>query len=262
MQKSDPIGVFDSGVGGLTVWKELNQLMPNESTIYLADSANAPYGEKPKDQIIEISIKNTERLIAMGAKIIVVACNTATTNAISYIRANYSISFIGIEPATKPAAIATKTGKIGILATKGTLASELFLNTSKQFRGDVEIIETIGTGLVPIIESGNLHDAEELLKYYLGPMVEAGVDNIVLGCTHYPLLIPIIERIIPCEINIVDSGKPVAKQCQRILSENSLLSDSNKFGSHQFFTNADVEILNRFIEVVGAQNFKSSQLDF
>lgn len=262
MQPSDPIGVFDSGVGGLTIWKELNLLMPYESTIYLADSANAPYGEKPKDQIIEISVKNTERLIAMGVKIIVVACNTATTNAISHLRANYSISFIGIEPATKPAAIATKTGKIGILATKGTLASELFLNTSKQFRGDVEIIETIGTGLVPIIESGNLQDAEKLLIEYLNPMIEAGVDNIVLGCTHYPLLIPIMERIIPSGINIVDSGKPVAKQCHRILSELRLLNTLDNLGSHQFFTNGVVQVLNDFLAIIKSQNFQSSHLRF
>ena len=128
----NPIGIFDSGVGGLSIWKDINQLLPNETTIYIADSSNAPYGEKSKEKITELSIKNTELLLAQNCKLIVVACNTATTNSIDKLRKTYAIPFIGIEPATKHAAINTKTGKIGILATKGTLASELFLNTSEK----------------------------------------------------------------------------------------------------------------------------------
>ncbi len=127
---SQPIGVFDSGVGGITIWKEITQLLPNEHTIYLADSKHAPYGQKPKKEIIELSVKNTELLLKKGCKIIVVACNTATTNAISYLRETYDIPFIGIEPAIKPAALHTKTNAVGILATKGTLSSELFYQTS------------------------------------------------------------------------------------------------------------------------------------
>ncbi len=201
-----PIGIFDSGIGGLSIWKEINQLMPLESSIYIADSKNAPYGNKAQQEITELSIHNTEFLINQGCKIIVVACNTATTNSIKYLRNNFNIPFIGIEPATKPAAIKTKTGKIGILATSGTLASELFLNTSRSFRGNVEIIETIGKGLVPIIETGDISHAASLLEEYLTPMVEAGVDNIVLGCTHYPFLKPIIEKLVDPSISIIDSA--------------------------------------------------------
>src|SRR5690554_5052278 len=138
MKKEQPIGIFDSGVGGTSIWREINKLMPFESTIYLADSRNAPYGQKSKNEILELSIKNTEKLIEMGAKLIVVACNTATTNAISELRKNYEIPIVGIEPAIKPAAILTKTKKIGILATKGTLNSKLFSMTSDLYAQNIE----------------------------------------------------------------------------------------------------------------------------
>ncbi len=245
-----PIGIFDSGIGGLSIWKEIHKLLPNEETIYLADSVHAPYGDKPKEEIVEASIKNTDALIKKGCKIIVVACNTATTNAISVLRKKYKLPFVGIEPATKPAAIKTITGKIGILATKGTLASELFLNTSKKYRGQVRIFETIGEGLVPIIESGNLTDVKPLLIKYLLPMVKEGVDNIVLGCTHYPFLIPIIRKIIPEHINIIDSGKAVAQQTQNILSDNGLLNQTSNTGKLDFYTNADVAILRNFLNSI------------
>lgn len=242
-----PIGIFDSGIGGLSIWKEIHKLLPNEATIYLADSARGPYGDKPKEEIVEASIKNTDALIKKGCKIIVVACNTATTNAISVLRKKYKLPFVGIEPATKPAAIKTITGKIGILATSGTLASELFLNTSEKHGGQVRIIETIGEGLVPIIESGNLNNVKPLLIKYLLPMVKEGVDNIVLGCTHYSFLIPIIREIIPEQINIIDSGKAVAQQTLNILSDNDLLYQTSNTGKLDFYTNADVTILRNFL---------------
>jgi len=248
LANNQPIGVFDSGVGGLSIWNEIHRLLPNETSIYLADSLNAPYGERNKQEITRLSVKNTELLLSKGAKIIVVACNTATTNAIDHLRAQYDVSFIGIEPATKPAAISTKTGKIGILATKGTLASELYLNTSSKYRGDVEIIQTVGTGLVQIIESGVPKDAKPLLKKYLAPMVEAGVDNIVLGCSHYPFLIDTIRTIIPEGINIIDSGEPVARQTERVLRSEKLLNEDTSLGFHHFYTNASIEILQRFVD--------------
>ncbi len=150
------IGVFDSGVGGLSIWKEITSLMPFENTIYLADSNYAPYGQRSKQEIIDLCIKNTELLLQKNCKLIVVACNTATTNAISYLRANYDIPFIGIEPAIKPAALQTKTNAIGILATKGTLTSELFHKTTNEFASKITVIEQIGEGLVPLIESGEI----------------------------------------------------------------------------------------------------------
>ncbi|NQV51734.1 MAG: glutamate racemase [Flavobacteriales bacterium] len=247
LANDQPIGIFDSGVGGLSIWNEIHRLLPNENSIYLADSLNAPYGERDQKEIIRLSVKNTELLLRKGAKIIVVACNTATTNAIDHLRRQYDVPFIGIEPATKPAAINTKTGKIGILATKGTLASELYLNTSSKYRGDVEIIQTVGTGLVQIIESGSPKDAKPLLKKYLAPMVEAGVDNIVLGCSHYPFLVETIRTIIPEGITIIDSGEPVARQTERVLRSEKLLNEDKALGFHHFYTNASIEILQRFI---------------
>jgi glutamate racemase len=261
VDNDQPIGVFDSGVGGLSIWREIHQLLPNESSVYLADSLNAPYGDKGKQTIIDLSVKNTELLLEKGCKLIVVACNTATTNAIDFLRINYNVPFIGIEPATKPAAIATSSKKIGILATKGTLASELFINTSSKFRGDIEIFETIGEGLVPIIESGNLSDAIPLLERYLLPMVEAGVDNIVLGCSHYPFLTEQIKNIVPSNITIIDSGAAVAKQTKNMLERHNLQS-KNPDQKSQFFTNADVEILNSFLRKMSVTSFKSSYLKF
>ena len=261
MDNAQPIGVFDSGVGGLSIWREIHQLLPNESSVYLADSLNAPYGDKGKQTIIDLSVKNTELLLEKGCKLIVVACNTATTNAIDFLRINYNVPFIGIEPATKPAAIATSSKKIGILATKGTLASELFINTSSKFRGDIEIFETIGEGLVPIIESGNLSDAIPLLERYLLPMVEAGVDNIVLGCSHYPFLTEQIKNIVPSNITIIDSGAAGAKQTKNMLERHNLQS-KNPDQKSQFFTNADVEILNSFLRKMSVTSFESSYLKF
>lgn len=258
---AQPIGIFDSGIGGLSVWKEIHQLLPNESSVYLADSMNAPYGEKPKDRIIGFSIKNTELLLEQDCKLIVVACNTATTNAISLLRERYPVPFIGIEPATKPAAVQTKTKKIGILATKGTLASELFLQTSSKYRGSVEIIETIGTGLVPIIESGQLEDARPLLEEYLIPMIEHGVDSIVLGCTHYPFLKPVIRSIVPDSVTIVDSGAPVARQTKKVLESTGMLCGSHP-SSHRFYTNSDVQILEQFVTQIGATRYTTKYLSF
>jgi len=254
---NSPIGIFDSGLGGLSVTKEIISLLPNESTIYLADSINAPYGEKSKEQIIEFSIKNTELLVKLGCKIIVVACNTATTNAIKILRSNYNLPFIGIEPAIKPAALNTKTGNIGVLATKGTLASDLFFNTSSKFN-DVEFIEVEGKNLVSLIESGKIENTKSLLEEYLIPMIEKGVDNIVLGCTHYPFLIPIIKEIVPEEINIIDSGLAVAKQTKSILSINSLLANKHKKKSI-YYTNHKESILKHFLElnhISGIAEFK------
>ena len=154
---SKPIGIFDSGVGGLSIWNEIHQLLPMESTIYLSDSKHAPYGPKGKEAIIELSVKNTEWLINQGCKLIVVACNTATTNAIDILRKNYSIPFIGIEPAIKPAALQSKSKAIGILATKGTLSSHLFHETSQLYSSDLLVVEQVGNGIVELIENGALY---------------------------------------------------------------------------------------------------------
>lgn len=228
--KDAPIGLFDSGVGGTSIWREIHQLLPQENTLYLADSRNAPYGAKSAQEIIDLSIKNTELLLDRGCKLIVVACNTATTNAIETLRERYDIPFIGIEPAIKPAALNSVTKSVGILATKGTLNSALFHETANQFGSAIKRIEVIGEGLVPLIEKGTINgpEIEHLLKQYLTPMIDAGVDYIVLGCSHYPYLIPAIKNMIPQEINIIDSGFAVARQTKAILIDKGLLRQHAK----------------------------------
>ena len=248
MINENPIGLFDSGIGGTSIWKEVHALMPNENTIYLADSKNAPYGLKSKDEIIALSFKNTEFLLENNCKIIVVACNTATTNAIKELRAKYDVPFIGIEPAIKPAALQSKTQTIGILATKGTLNSELF-HKNVANHPDVTIIEQIGHGLVQLIENGDMDSAEmeDLLKSYLNPMVEKNIDYLVLGCSHYPYLIPQIKKIISPQIKIIDSGEAVAKQTQKILEQNNLLNLSKRKSSQIFYTNSEPEVLKNIL---------------
>lgn len=248
MKNECPIGLFDSGVGGTSIWNEIHNLLPNENTIYLADSKNAPYGQKSKEEIIDLSFKNTEFLLNQNCKIIVVACNTATTNAIKELRSKYDVPFIGIEPAIKPAALQSKTQTIGILATKGTLNSELFHKSVSNHR-DVKIIEQIGHGLVQLIENGDTDSAEmeELLKSYLIPMVEKNIDYLVLGCSHYPYLIPQIKKIIPPQIKIIDSGEAVAKQTMKILEQNNLLNLSKRKSSQIFYTNSEPEVLKNIL---------------
>lgn len=257
-----PIGLFDSGIGGTSIWKEITRLLPNENTIYLSDSKNAPYGEKSKEQIIELSIKNSEFLIKKKCKLIVVACNTATTNAIQILRQNYNIPFIGIEPAIKPAALQTKTNKIGILATKGTLNSDLFEKTSSTLNKKIIIKETIGEHLVDLIEEGKIDSQkmQKLLASYLKPMVDDGVDCLVLGCTHYPYLIPNIKEIIGNKINIIDSGQAVAKQTKSILEKNKLLKIDSINGKHQFYINKNKKVLETILPLeksitIKEQNF-------
>ena len=248
MTNSNPIGLFDSGIGGTSIWKEIHQLLPNENTIYLADTKNAPYGQRSKEEIIDLSIKNTEFLLEQNSKIIVVACNTATTNAIKELRAKFDVPFIGIEPAIKPAANNSKTQTIGILATKGTLNSELFNQTAEKFQ-NTTIIEQVGFNLVKLIEEGKMHSEEmtQLLHTYLEPMVKANIDYLVLGCSHYPYLIPQIQEIIPSHIKIIDSGEAVARQTQKLLTEKIGLNDAQESNAI-FYTNTNSNVLEAILE--------------
>jgi glutamate racemase len=243
MTNNNPIGVFDSGIGGTSIWSAIHELLPNEKTIYLADSKNAPYGQKTKEEIVALSKKNVDFLIENNCKLIVVACNTATTNAIQELRADYDIPFIGIEPAIKPAAHNSKTQVIGILATKGTLNSELFNKTAEMFH-DTKIIEQVGYGLVQLIEDGNLNSPEmtRLLESYLHPMIEANIDYLVLGCSHYPYLIPQIKKILPEHIQIIDSGEAVARQTKNVLGESVGFSDTEK-NEPVFYVNSNPAVL-------------------
>ena len=257
---NSPIGIFDSGVGGTSIWKEIHKLLPHENTIYLADSQNAPYGPKGKDKIIDLSIKNTELLLQKGCKLIVVACNTATTNAIQHLRNTYNVPFIGIEPAIKPAALQTKSKAIGILATKGTLSSELFHKTTDLYGNGVKIIEQVGEGLVPLIENGKIDtpEMESLLKLYLKPMLAANIDYLVLGCSHYTYLIPKLKTLLPKHVTIIDSGIAVAKQTSAILESHHLSTQEETHGECVFYSNGKPEILSDILH----HEFMVETLDF
>lgn len=258
MSNNQPIGLFDSGVGGTSIWTAIQELLPAENTIYLADSANAPYGLRSKEEIIALSKKNTELLLQMGAKAIVVACNTATTNAIRELRAAYDIPFIGIEPAIKPAATQSKTQTIGILATKGTLSSELFNKSLEQYP-DTTVIEQVGHGLVELIEGGKIDSDEmtEKLLQYLQPMLEANIDYLVLGCSHYPYLIPQLQKLLPETVVIIDSGEAVARQTKAIL-ESVGLNDGLHKAQYEFYTNGDPAILDDILK----HRYKAVYRDF
>ena len=247
---SQPIGIFDSGVGGLSIWKEIHLLLPMEPTIYLSDSKHAPYGPKGKETIIDLSIKNTEWLINQGCKLIVVACNTATTNAIKTLRQNYSIPFIGIEPAIKPAALESKSKAIGILATKGTLSSQLFHETSQLYSSDLTVVEQVGDGIVELIENGALcsDQMKHLLQSYLKPMLDAKIDCLVLGCTHYHFLTPILKQLLPSYVKIIESGKAVARQTKSILISNALLNTVASKEPNRFYTNGTVAVVDSLLK--------------
>ena len=259
MTKENPIGVFDSGIGGTSIWREIHDLLPNEDSIYLADSKNAPYGQKSKEEIIGLCIKNTEFLLNLNCKIIVVACNTATTNAIEELRVKYDVPFVGIEPAIKPAAINSKKNSIGILATQGTLNSKLFIQNVEKFN-NTKIIEQIGHGLVTLIENGEINSAQmdKLLRNYLQPMIDAKIDYLVLGCSHYPYLIPQIKKIIPEEIKIIDSGEAVARQVKNVLIKNDLLNNKGNKGNCIFYTNSNPRALKDILNF----NYKIIEKDF
>lgn len=248
-EQGAPIGIFDSGLGGLSVWKEVVKLLPNEDIIYYADSGNCPYGEKSSERIQELSAAITDFLYQKNCKIIVVACNTATAAAIHYLRFHYRVPFIGIEPATKPAALQSKTGTIGILATKGTFEGSLFKQTKNKYASDKKVLIQIGTGLVEIVENNDLKSRSsfELVKKYIQPMVDEDTDHIVLGCTHYPFLTPIIEELVDDNVKIVNPAPAVARQTKKILEEYKLLNQKNNEPTYHFYTSGDKNKLKSFL---------------
>ena len=236
----NPIGIFDSGIGGISILEKLKQLLPNENFIYLADNRNCPYGRKSKKEIISLSNKNCEKLIELNCKIIIIACNTSTTNSIKKLRGKIAIPIIGIEPGLKPAIHYTKTKNIGILATEKTLGSKLFFETLNQNRiDDIHIHEQIGYELVNLIEEGS-HSKQNLYKIldkYLVPMINKKIDCLLLGCTHYNHIKDIIEEIIPEDIKIVDTIAPVNKRVLNILKSNNILNKSTNKRTIKIFYN-------------------------
>ena len=216
--EKQPIGMFDSGVGGLTIFKEIRKQFPYEDIIYFADTKNCPYGEKKEEQVINFSHQICQFLISQHCKLIIVACNTATAASIEKLRNTYSIPFIGIEPATKPAAIDTKTGHIGILATNGTFTSTLFHQTKEQFANHVSVHIQPAPELVSLAENGEIDtgEVEKIIAKLIQPFLNKNVDTIVLGCTHFPLFKPIIQKLFPERFLLIDTAEAIANRLQTI----------------------------------------------
>ncbi|TBU71981.1 glutamate racemase [Pseudomonas daroniae] len=222
-----PIGVFDSGVGGLTVLREIRAVLPHESLLYVADSGHVPYGEKSAEYIRERCRAIAEFLLVRNAKALVLACNTATVAGVAELRALYpQLPIVAMEPAVKPAAAATRSGVVGVLATTGTLKSARFAALLDQFASDVRVVTQPCPGLVELIEAGDLDDPalHELLRGYVEPLLAEGCDTLILGCTHYPFLKPLLSQWLDPSISLIDTGAAVARQLQRLLSERGLLA--------------------------------------
>ena len=222
-----PIGIFDSGVGGLSVLRAVRERMPNEAILYFGDQAHIPYGPRPMEQIRRFSEAITNFLLEKHAKIIVVACNTASAAALKYLREKFpNVQFVGMEPAVKPAAEYTRTGKVGVLATPATFQGELYASVVGRFANGVEIFQNTCDGLVQQVEQGNLGGSEtrRILNDALTPMLEQNIDTVVLGCTHYPFVIPLIQEIVGEKVRVIDPAPAVARQVERLLEAGGMRS--------------------------------------
>jgi glutamate racemase len=237
-----PIGVFDSGVGGISVLREIRRLLPHEQLIYYADSAYCPYGEKSREDIIARACHITDTLLARGAKMVVVACNTATIAAVEHLRATYPVPFIGMEPAVKPAVAQTRSGVVGILATGASLGGEKFHRLLAQHAQGVRVITQPCHGWVECVEAGDLSSAAtvELVRRYCEPLLAEHADTLVLGCTHYPFLRPVIAGVVGPQVAVLDTGAAVARQAQRVLMRERLQSPAGE-GGVQWLTSGDPE---------------------
>lgn len=253
------IGIFDSGIGGLSVFREIRKLLPEQGYIYYSDSAHCPYGEKSKEYIIDRARSITRRLMEMGVEIVVVACNTATAAAISTLRKEFPIKFIGMEPAIKPAAALTKTGVVGVLATAGTLKAEKYLDTREKWAQSITVVEHIGEGFVELVEKGQTSgaEAEAVVQNSLVPLLEAGADTIVLGCTHYPFLADTIKKVAAAHgadgnsFYLIDPAPAVARHLLEVMAAEGIQTVSPEGFSMELLCSGDrKELLHTYNSLV------------
>ncbi len=244
-----PIGIFDSGLGGLSVWRAVRELLPGESIIYFGDGANCPYGNKSREEIERLTLDGVGFLVEKGAKLVVVACNTATAAAIDAVRERFAqVPVVGVLPAVKPAAATTKTGVIAVLATESLLAGEGLKRYVEEFARGVEVIAAVGEGFVEIVEDGR-EDSDETfrkVREVVEPLIERGADKIVLGCTHYPFLRGIIEGAIGSrDVEVIDPSSAVARRVEQLLNENGLLAGAEHEAEYEFYTLGGDEYLEK-----------------
>jgi glutamate racemase len=240
--KSDPIGIFDSGVGGLSVLNAVRALLPGEDLIYLADQANVPYGPRSLEEVRNLSVGITRYMLDQGAKLIVVACNTASAAALHHLRQVFpQISFVGMEPAVKPAAEQTRSGVVGVLATPATFQGELYASVIERFANGVSVLQDTCPGLVMEVDAGHLDTPKvrSILERALDPMLAQGIDTVVLGCTHFPFVIPTITEIAGPGVRVIDPSPAIARQVERLLEENGLRDDKTNAGQRRYLTTGD-----------------------
>jgi len=236
--KTSPIGIFDSGIGGLTVAKRIIAMLPNENIVYFGDTARVPYGSKSNETVVEYSYQDAQFLINKNVKLIIVACNTASSIAIDKLKEKFDIPIIGmIEPGTHLALESTKNGKIGVIGTEATISNRAYSNELHSINKDLSIIEKPCPLFVPIAEEGWLdHEATKLIaREYLQDLIDFGVDTVILGCTHYPLLSGVIQKIMGDDVKLIDSGMAASLEVEDYLNGRGVRNDSNQLGTHQFY---------------------------
>ena len=246
---NNPIGVYDSGFGGLSVWRELYRALPEESIIYLGDGKNCPYGQKSAEEIRLLATESVRELLSRGCKMIVVACNTATAVAIEHLRAMFpDTPFVGLEPAVKPACKSTRSGVVGVIATERSLKSDKFLATLAKYGGGVEVIRAVGEGFVEAVEANaeSLPSTEQTVRVVVEPIINRGADVLVLGCTHYPFLRDVIAKVVgERDVEIIDSGEAVEKRVESLLDEYGLRAEAGCKAEYEFISFADKDYAER-----------------
>lgn len=246
MSHPGPIGFFDSGVGGLSVMREVRTLLPGEDLLYFGDNGHCPYGERSEAQVRQRVFHIAAVLVEEGVKLLVVACNTASIVALDDLRARYpQLPIVGMEPAVKPAATATRNDRVGVLATTVALHGERFSDLLRQYARHVEVISLPGHGLVERVEAGLVDDSEteSYLRQLLQPLIQSGVDTMVLGCTHYAFLRGLVERVMGPAVTVIDTGGPVARQTRHVLETRALLNPNGAGGQETFYTSGDPVVL-------------------
>ncbi|MCC6259667.1 MAG: glutamate racemase [Anaerolineales bacterium] len=255
----NPIGVFDSGVGGLSVLRALREQLPAENMLYFGDQGHVPYGPRPMQEIQKFSAGITKFLLEKQSKLVIVACNTASAAALKYLRAEFQgVQFVGMEPAVKPAAETTQTGKVGVLATPATFQGALYASVVERFGAGVELFQHTCPGLVTQIERGELDTqvTRDILEDALIPMLEKNIDTVVLGCTHYPFVIPLIEEIVGENVRVIDPAPSVAKQAKRLLAAGDALSPAEAQGNIQYFTSGNAgKVKSALSKLLGVDEF-------
>lgn len=252
------IGIFDSGAGGMSVYREIRKVLPRERYVYYSDNAHCPYGEKSAAYVLDRGREITRYLLAKGADVIVIACNTATAAAADALRSEFpEVPFIGMEPAVKPAALGTRSGVVGVLATAGTLKGSKYLHTKGRFEDDVKIVESVGKGFVELVEGGILSgpEAERVVGKSLRPLLDAGADTIVLGCTHYPFLGGVISALAGPDVKVIDPAPSVARHLVDVMTEKNLLrGDAGKDNDIELISSGDPAPLERIHRLINMES--------